>query len=62
MHVMKIFTDPGVSGAASSQNLSHQQTPHQLSQAIHIPQGVTQFVTTMPHRPHQVKPVSHPQL
>lgn len=61
LHVIKIFTDPGVSGAASSQNISHQQAPHQLSQAIHIPQGVTQYVTTM-QRPHQVKPVSHPQF
>lgn len=60
MHVMKIFADPGVSGAASSQNLSHQQASHQLGQAIHIPQGVTQYVTMQ--RPHQVKPVSHPKL
>lgn len=51
------FSDAGVSGATSSQNLSHQQAQHQLGQAIHMPGGVTQYVTTM-QRPHQVKPVS----
>lgn len=50
------LSDAGVSGATSSQNLSHQQAQHQLGQAIHMP-GVTQYVTAM-QRPHQVKPVS----
>lgn len=50
------FSDAGVSGAASSQNLTHQQAPHQLGQTLYMP-GVTQHVAAM-QRPLQVKTVS----